>query len=86
MNSLQIERNIPVESRSPVSEIQIELLKLHKPPKKYEPPPPPRRKWGWLWRILKLFSVCGSMDLHRQIGPGMRPELIERKEGQRLSF
>ena len=88
MNSLKIESNVRNESRKFNSEIQLELLKLHKPPQKSVPPPrgPSSSGWGWVWQILKLFSVCGSMDLHRQIGPGMRPKLIERKEGQRTSF
>lgn len=87
MELLKVEKSVNV-NRNLSREVQLELLKLHKP-KKAEPPPPPppERKWlRLLGRILALFSVRESIVLHREIGPGLRRELIERKERQRLSF
>jgi hypothetical protein len=86
MELLKIEKSVNRNVRKLGSEIQLELLKLHKPPPRPAPPPKRRR---WLWRaieILNLFSVRGSIDLYREVGPGFRPERVERKEGRPRFF
>lgn len=75
MNSLPVEK--PQKPEPPIDSRKWRGRK--------KPIPPPSSQ-GWLWHLLKLLSTCGSMDLHRQIGPDLRPELIERKEKQRWSF
>ena len=88
MELLKVEKSVNLKPRNLGSEIQLELLKLHHPPHKSSPPKR-KRRWLWLLRgvevLLKMFSVRGSMSLHREVGPGLRPERVERKEG-RLRF
>ncbi|MBS1963695.1 MAG: hypothetical protein JST04_15880 [Bdellovibrionales bacterium] len=90
MELLKVEKSRNENRRS--QEIHLELLKLHRPPKKSPPPPPPpKRSWLWLLlrgcgHVIRLFSVKGSIVLHREVGPGLRPQLIERKEGHRVSW
>lgn len=90
MQTLKVEKSVIPNRRQ--SEVQLEILKLHRPPKKSPPPPPPPTR-GWLWcllrgcgHLIRLFSVKGSIVLHREVGPGLRPQLIERKEGVRVSW
>jgi hypothetical protein len=78
MNLLKVEKQLNVRERN--SKVQLELLKLHKPPQKSGPPP--KRSWKWLWQIFELFSVRGSASIHREVGPEFRPERVERKEGR----
>ncbi len=87
MELLKVESPLNANPRQLSSEIQLELLKLHQPPPKSPPPEiKPVRRWVWLLRnvgaIFALFSVRGSMNLHREVGPEFRPERVERKEGR----
>lgn len=84
MNVLKNELIRPenVNRPSKVNSVEI-ILQMQK---RYVPPPgrkkeskPSRRSW---WRLfvgfLQIFSVRHS--LQREVGPGHRPEFVERKE------
>ncbi len=81
---------IEISVRVPKS-YEVQLREVKKPPP-FEAYFRPKRRRPWWEGILHfvksfahVFSVRSSVELHREVGPGLPSELIERKE-PRLSF